>query len=78
MRRKIEKKKKKGSPSVSELEADVAYFDARLSLLGKPVTQYQKAQFTAYRLLEGLLIEDLVRTRSGALKKSSDKSKNKK
>ncbi|VAX10983.1 hypothetical protein MNBD_GAMMA26-1812 [hydrothermal vent metagenome] len=58
---------KTNDPSVNELEADVAYFDARLSMLGKPVTRYQKAQEVAYRLLEGLLIKNLVRKRNKLL-----------
>ncbi len=49
-----------GSVSVSALEANVAYFDARLSLLSdEPVTRYQQAQIKTYRTLETLLSERL-------------------
>ena len=72
MRRRSEKKKKLSGRSISELEADVAYFDARLSLIGKPVTLYQKAQATTYRILEGMLIQKLVRMRREAQKKNAD------
>jgi hypothetical protein len=47
--------------SVSALEADVAYFDARLSLLSEvPATRYQTAALKAYRTLERLLAERLA------------------
>jgi hypothetical protein len=47
--------------SVSALEADVAYFDARLSLLdGVPATCYQSAALKAYQTLERLLAERLA------------------
>lgn len=47
--------------SVSALEADVAYFDARLSLLGEvPATRYQIAALKAYQTLERLLADRLV------------------
>jgi hypothetical protein len=50
--------------SVSALEADIAYFDARLSLLGDvPVTRYQSAQIKTYRLLEEALSSILVELR---------------
>ncbi len=50
-----------GSVSVSALEADVAYFDARLSLLSdEPVTRYQRAQIKTYRTLERLLSDKLA------------------
>jgi hypothetical protein len=62
-----EKKKEQTAPSVSELEADVAYFDARLSMLGQPSTQYQKAQVKAYQVLEGMLVQSLVRVRGRLL-----------
>jgi hypothetical protein len=40
----------------SELEADVAYFDARLSLFhNRPESSYQQAQIKAYRTLGSLL-----------------------
>lgn len=62
-----DKKEEQVSPSVSELEADVAYFDARLSMLGQPSTQYQKAQAKAYQVLEGMLVQSLVRVRGRLL-----------
>jgi len=68
-----EKKIKKYLPSVSELEADVAYFDARLSLLGKPATRYQKAQEAVYRMLEGILIQSLIKKRGEELNKANKK-----
>jgi len=47
--------------SASALEADVAYFDARLSLLSdEPLTRYQRAQLKTYRTLEKLLSDKLV------------------
>lgn len=46
---------------LSELEADVAYFDARLTLLGNdPETPYQKAQFKAYKIMERYLKKRLL------------------
>ncbi|MGD2081408.1 MAG: hypothetical protein PVF91_00465 [Chromatiales bacterium] len=51
--------------SVSALEADVAYFDARLSLLGDaPATRYQSAQIKTYRLLEESLSSLLAELRT--------------
>ena len=48
--------------SVSELEADIAYFDARLSLFGSgPESSYQHAQIKAYRALGSLLSSRLSR-----------------
>jgi len=44
------------------LEADIAYFDARLSLLKSgPASCYQEAQIKAYRALESLLMDRLSR-----------------
>lgn len=65
------------APSLSELEADVAYFDARLSLLGKPTTYYQKTQEVVYRMLEGMLIQRLIKKRDDELKKTTEKHPNK-
>lgn len=46
--------------SVSALEADVAYFDARLALIGsRPESYYQEAQVKAYRELERVLSDML-------------------
>ncbi len=72
-----EKAKKRPQKSVSELEADVAYFDARLSLLGKPKTSYQKAQEIVYRMLEGMLIQRLIKKRGDELKKTNEKQSTK-
>lgn len=41
---------------VTELEADVAYFDARLCLVShRPETSYKKAQIKTYQTLEKAL-----------------------
>ncbi len=68
-----ERESKKHVPSVSELEADVAYFDARLSLLGRPATCYQKAQEVVYRMLEGILIQSLIKKRGEELSNANKK-----
>jgi len=50
---------------ISALEADVAYFDARLALLtGPPTSCYQEAQIRAYRELIATLSEMLERLQS--------------
>lgn len=51
--------------SISELEADVAYFDARLALLeeGRVESFHQEAQIKAYRELERVLSGLLDRLR---------------
>jgi len=50
---------------ISALEADVAYFDARLALLtGPPSSCYQEAQIRAYRELVATLSEMLERLQS--------------
>ena len=51
--------------SISELEADVAYFDARLALLeeGTVESYHQEAQIKAYRELERVLSGLLERLR---------------
>jgi hypothetical protein len=43
------------------LEADVAYFGARLELVGEPRTRYQAAQLKVYKALEEALGENLKR-----------------
>ncbi|MFC1603076.1 hypothetical protein ACFL3U_05875 [Pseudomonadota bacterium] len=73
MHDKKKDKKLEHVPSLSELEADVAYFDARLSLLGKPTTYYQKTQEVVYRMLEGMLIQRLIEKRGNELKKTNKK-----
>jgi hypothetical protein len=45
------------------LEADVAYFGARLELVGEPHTHYQAAQLKVYRALEEALGNNLKRLR---------------
>ena len=50
--------------NISALEADVAYFDARLALLGGQSGSYhQAAQIKAYRELEQVLSGMLLRLR---------------
>ncbi|MCU7851692.1 MAG: fumarate hydratase [Candidatus Thiodiazotropha sp. (ex Monitilora ramsayi)] len=43
------------------LEADVAYFGARLELVGEPQTRYQAAQLKVYKALEASLCDNLKR-----------------
>jgi hypothetical protein len=45
------------------LEADLAYFGARLELVGEPETRYQAAQLKVYKALEAALEENLKRLR---------------
>lgn len=45
------------------LEADLAYFGARLELVGDPETRYQAAQLKVYKALEAALEENLKRLR---------------
>ena len=48
------------TPTQAKLEADIAYLDARLSLLvGGPASCYQEAQIKAYRELEAQLTDRL-------------------
>ena len=51
---------------VSALEADLAYFAARLELIGTPATPHQRAQIKAYRALEEALQGILERLRRTA------------
>lgn len=51
------------------LEADVAYFSARLELIGHPETSYQAAQCKVYQALEQALKETLQRLRGSESKK---------
>jgi hypothetical protein len=74
-----EKKKREqwAKVSVSGLEADIAYFDARLALLEEnPGTSYQQAQKLTYTLLETTLGYNLVRLRNMPRKKSSKSKSN--
>ena len=62
-------KKKWARLSVSSLEADVAYFDARLAMLGQnKESYYQLAQYRAYTELERVLTEILGRLQSRPVK----------
>ena len=45
------------------LEADLAYFSARVELVGTPETYYQSAQLKVYRVLATSLEETLLRLR---------------
>jgi len=45
------------------LEADVAYFGARLEMVGKPETSYQLAQLKVFQSLEKSMEETLKRLR---------------
>ena len=45
------------------LEADVAYFHARLELVGNPTTTYQQAQVKVYNVLAKAMEETLNRLR---------------
>lgn len=47
------------------LEADIAYFGARLELVGEVQTRYQAAQRKAYQALEVALEETLTRLKGG-------------
>jgi hypothetical protein len=59
--------------SVSGLEADIAYFDARLALLEEnPSTSYQQAQKLTYTLLETTLGYNLVRLRNMPVKNAGN------
>jgi len=61
--------------SISKLEADIAYFDARLSLLdGDASSTHEEAQAKAYEALESELIGMLLKLRSKRLG-HGDKSK---
>ncbi|MCP4126484.1 MAG: hypothetical protein GY753_05410 [Gammaproteobacteria bacterium] len=64
--------------SVSGLEADIAYFEARLSMLqGDSTTVHQEAQARAYQALESTLIGMLLKLRMQSVKeiKNSDDKK---
>lgn len=49
--------------SISSLEADVAYFEARVELVGEPKSYHQEAQLKAYQALEMAMRETLARLR---------------
>ena len=50
------------------LEADIAYFGARMEMVGEPQTCYQAAQLKVYRALEDALVETLTRLRGSEAK----------
>lgn len=70
MQQSAKKEKKKWARlSVSSLEADVAYFDARLAMLGqKKSSYYQLAQYRAYTELEKVLSDILGRLQARPVK----------
>jgi hypothetical protein len=71
------KKEQWAKPSVSGLEADIAYFDARLALLKEnPATSYQQAQRLTYTMLETTLGYNLVRLRNSPGKNSGNSKSN--
>jgi hypothetical protein len=49
--------------SVTGLEADLAYFQARLEFIGEPATVNQKAQLDTFRLLTDSMNRMLARLR---------------
>lgn len=49
--------------SISSLEADIAYFEARVELVGKPETYHQEAQIKTYQALDMAMRETLARLR---------------
>ncbi len=57
------------------LEADLAYFGARLELVGEPRTRYQVAQLKVYKALESALGENLNRLRKKEGKKTAPAKK---
>lgn len=57
--------------SLACLEADMAYFDARLSLTGTPRTLYQLAQVKTYHALQQALLPVVERRRRDARDRSS-------
>ena len=60
---------------VSSLEADMAFFEARLSLAGEtPDTKYQQAQIKAYRTL-GALMGDTLKTLKKPRRPAAPRSK---
>jgi len=58
--------KKEMRLSISDLEADVAYFEARLALLeGEPFSPYQNAQIEVYAALRSVLAGMLQKLHGG-------------
>ncbi len=60
--------------SITQMEADIAYFDARLALLGTPETPYQEAQRKVCSQLQGRLIESLLYLRERAMRQGDRRS----
>ncbi len=61
-------------PSISVLEADIAYFEARLALLNEfPESYYQEAQIKAYKELEAVLAGTLEQLKGISAKKRKRK-----
>lgn len=57
-------KKEWGRLSASSLEADIAYFDARLALLdGQATSSYKRAEVLAYRELGKIMTDILAKLR---------------
>lgn len=48
---------------LASLEADVAYFQARLEIIGEPQTANQLAQLKVFKLLKKSLGDTIVRTK---------------
>ena len=48
---------------LAHLEADLAYFQARLELIGEPETSNQRAQHKAFKLLHKALGDRVVRAK---------------
>lgn len=62
--------------TVSGLEADIAYFDARLSMLEESAaTTHQEAQTKAFKAMESTLIGMLLKMRLQSGKDSQGKKK---
>ncbi|MES9992991.1 MAG: fumarate hydratase [Candidatus Thiodiazotropha sp.] len=59
------------------LEADLAYFGARLELVGEPETSYQAAQLKVYKALEAALEENLKRLRKKESRSKAKRAKRK-
>ncbi len=48
---------------VVQLQSDLAYFQARLGLLGEPKTTNQEAQRRTFKLLHQILGQQMIQTR---------------
>ena len=60
----VSEKKEWGRLSASSLEADIAYFDARLALLdGQATSSYKRAEVHAYRELGKIMTDILAKLR---------------